>query len=218
MGPLLPIFCVTLFVLAAFALYVAISQEKERREAFAQAALRLGMRFELRANALIEEYGALPLFGRGHSRHVTNVVRDGGSDRPAAVFDYQYTVGGGKHSSTHRQTVAVFRFPGMSLPNFTLEPEGALQKLGELFGYRDVDFEHQPGFSEVYFLRGRDEQAMRRLFQPALLAHLQQKPGWHIEGYADQLVVYRAGQRVNPKELFTFVEETARIAQLFRSA
>lgn len=214
----LPIFYAALFVLAAIALYAAVSQEKERRAAFAQAAARLGMRFELRADALIEEYGALPLFGQGHSRRVTNVLRDGGGDRPASVFDYQYTVGTGNSSTTHRQTVAVFRFPDLSLPSFTLEPEGALQRLAELFGYQDVDFERHPGFSRAYCLRGKDAEAMRRLFQPTLLAHLQQMTGWHVEGYADRLAVYRGGQRVKPEAVFTFVEGTARVAQLFREA
>jgi hypothetical protein len=218
MGHTLLIFCVALFALAAFALYAALSQEKERRNAFAHAAVRLGMQFELRADALIEEYGVLPLFSQGHSRHVANVLRGGGGDRPAAVFDYQYTTGGGQRSTTSRQTVAVFTLAGLPLPSFTMEPEGALQKLGELFGYRDVDFEHQPGFSEVYFLRGQDEPAMRQLFQPALLAHLQQMPGWHIEGHEDRLAVYRAGRRVKPEGLFEFVEETARVAQIFRGA
>lgn len=139
------IFCVALFALAALALAAALSQEKERRNAFAHAAVRLGMQFELRADALIEEYGVLPLFG-----------------------------------------------------------------------YRDVGFEHQPGFSEVYCLRGQDEPAMRQLFQPALLARLQQAPGWHVEGHEDRLAVYRAGRLVKPEGLFGFVEETARVAQIFR--
>ena len=211
------LFYVALFVLAAFALATAVSQEKDRNETFAKAALRVGMRYEPRHDALIEEYGILPLFSQGHSRRTANVLTGSTGDRPAAVFDYHYTTGSGKGASTHARTAAVFHLDGSALAAFTMEPEGALQRLTELFGYKDVDFEHQPEFSRAYFLRGQDVEAMRRLFQPALLAQLQQMTGWRVEGTGDRLAVYR-GERVKPEELPMFIEQTARIAQLFRDA
>jgi hypothetical protein len=212
------LFYAAFFGLAALVVAAMLQQEKERRDAFAKTAVRLGLKFEPRADALIEEYGVLPLFSHGHTRRTANVMGSGAGDRPSAVFDYQYTVGSGKSSTTTRQTVAVFHFEGKSLPSFTLEPEGALHKLGEAFGYHDLDFQSHPGFSAAYFLKGQDQGAVRQLFQLALLAHFQQERGWQVEGGADRLAVYRSGTLVKPEELYAFVEGAARIARLFRGS
>ena len=205
------------FALVAAGVIGSFYQEKRRREALAKAALRLGCTFAPRADELTSEYGGLPLFSRGHSRRATNVLRGGGGDRPDAAFDYRYTIGSGKSSTTYRQTVAVFRLTGAALPAFTMAPEHMLHRLGELFGYRDIDFEHQEGFSRAYFLRGKDEAAVRRLFQPALPAFFQQEQGWSVEGGAEQLVVYRAGQRAKPEDLQRFMDTAVRMAGLFKS-
>lgn len=190
--------------------------ERRRREALSGLAMRLGLHFEATTQQLPgEEYGPLPLFTRGYSKCAKNVLRSSTGDAPLALFDYQYTIGSGKNSSTHNQTVAVFRLSGKTLPWFTMAPEHIFHKLGAIFGYHDIDFTNQEEFSRAYFLRGKDEQAIRALFQPPVLAFFARHPGWMVEGGSDHLLLYRSGKRIKPDQTRQFLDETSRIAQVF---
>ncbi len=50
-------------------------------------------------------------------------------DVGVALFDYTYTVGGGKNRSTVRQMVICFELDGFVLPTFSLQPENMLHKV-----------------------------------------------------------------------------------------
>jgi hypothetical protein len=87
-------------------------------------------------------------------------------------------------------------------------------RLGAVFGYHDIDFAHQEAFSRTYFLRGKDEQAIRMFFQP-IVSELARTKGWILEGGAQRLLIYRAENRVKPDQAGQFLAEAGRIAQLF---
>lgn len=199
--------------LAALGIYVYL--EAKRQEQLRQLAVRLGCNFEAEAKQLPEEeFGALPLFTRGHSKRARNVLRGAPHGAPLVALDYQYTTGYGKHKTTSRHTVVVFHFPGKQLPWFTMAPEHVFHRLGAIFGYEDIDFPTHAEFSQAYFLRGKDEPAIRALLQPRL-AELSRLTGWAVEGGGSQLLVYRPGKRVAPADLRQFLDDTNRMAHLF---
>jgi len=86
------------------------------------------------------------------------------------------------------------------LPSFILRPENLFHKIGESFGYRDIDFDSHPVFSKQYLLRAADEQACRGLFTKGILDHYDQRAGLSTEGDGDSLLFYRASKRVPLKE------------------
>ncbi|HSK10273.1 MAG TPA: hypothetical protein VK911_11915 [Vicinamibacterales bacterium] len=193
-----------------------IRAERRRNEGMARASETIGFAFtpkgdpgELKARA------DLPLFGNGHSRKVRNVMtgRMGGVE--AQLFDYQYTVGGGKHSHTWRQTVALLPAPP-GLPDFVLAPENIFHKVGQRFGYQDIDFDHSPEFSSRYLLRGTDETAIRAAFSQDRLAFLAGQPGWTVESRGAYLGIYRAGKRCRPEDLPGLVADVQSVWQALR--
>jgi hypothetical protein len=129
------------------------------------------------------------------------------------VLDYQYTTGSGKNSHTHVQTVVLY--PGVAtearLPDFTLAPEHWWTKIGEMFGYQDINFDANEAFSKAYLLRGPDEDAIRGAFGSNALGFFAQNQGWSVESAGGSLAVYRAGNRPTPEELQPFVAETASV-------
>lgn len=193
--------------------------EKKRRAAFAEAAALLGLDYSpYDSGAALGRFIGFPFFcqGRGHS--YSNLLR-GRLDAKAEVLvlDYAYVTGSGKNRHTHRQTVAVFRAEGLGLPAFELRPENILHKVGGLFGYQDIDFAEHPDFSGKYLLRGKEEPAVRGLFDAAILNHFALHPGWRVEGEGDWLAVLREGRRVAPEELRSFLDETGTTFCAFRN-
>jgi hypothetical protein len=186
--------------------------ERARTEALAQTASEMGMAFE--ESVPVESLASLgdsPLYSRGRARRARNVMAGSRSDVMVRLLDYQYTVGAGKHQHTWHQTVAAFPGAAHSLPALEMTPETAFHKLGQVFGYQDIDFESSPEFSARYLLRGGDETGIRAAFGPALLEFFASHLGWNVEVSSGTVVVYRAGKRARPEDWRTFLEEALEI-------
>jgi hypothetical protein len=186
--------------------------EKQRTEALAAAAQAMGFAFEPVGDLdVMKGFGDLPLYNRGHSKRVSNVMSGKAGERELKLFDYRYTTGGGKNSHTFSQTVALFPQGAAGLPDFVLAPENILHKIGQMFGYQDIDFDSSPDFSSHYLLRGPDEMAIRSAFGAAALAYFGQERGWHVELAGGNIGIYRSGKRCKPEELAAFRDEVSAV-------
>jgi hypothetical protein len=211
-----------LFIFMAFAFIVIAlvvmqyQQEQARRQRWLAVAETKGFRFSAEADpALLGAVGHFHLLSQGHSRKMTNVIRADVVDVAVSIFDYRYTTGSGKHSQTHLQTVALFEADRLRLPRFALRPEGWFHKVGDFFGYRDIDFDAYPAFSDTYLLRGEDEAQIRELFAPTVLSYYEGHSGLCTEGSGRQLLYYRAGRRIVPEEIEPFLQQGLDIVALF---
>jgi hypothetical protein len=191
-------------------------KEKERTQALQLAAGHLGWSFAASAPlnmiAGLEQFG---LFNQGHSREIKNFMYGEASGVKAAVFDYVYAVGHGKHRHTYAQSVVYLEPSYLSVPHFSLRPEGFMLKVFQAFGYQDIDFGQRPEFSRQYILRGPDEQAIRRTFTDGLLSFYETYPGTCTDGGGNQLFVYRSGYRFQPQEIQSYVGLGLNVANLF---
>lgn len=195
-----------------------VLHEKRRTAALAQLAESLGLEFSTKGDSLLQdELKDLPLFTSGHGKKLTNLMQGESRDVTLAVFDYQYTTDSGEDSSTFRQTVACFRTLRMPLPPFSLRPEHFFHKLGQIFGYQDIDFPSHPKFSKRYLLRGQDEESVRRVFEEPVLDHFEQQTGVCLESDGSRLIYYRSSKRIKPLELRGFLEEAFAIYGLVQS-
>lgn len=205
-------------------LWMANWARRKRAEGLEQAAQGMNWRYEAKPGpvaTVLPGIEALPLFQRGpeKSRSIEHLLSERNTDRPARLFDYRYTTGSGDDKHRWIQTIAAFDLgDGASLPAFTMAPESFWHRIGERFGYPDIDFEPYPEFSARYRLKGADEDAVRRLFRDALLGFFEHHQGLNVEGQGRWLVVYRPGRRVSPAELPAWRETAAEVARAFEPA
>jgi hypothetical protein len=191
--------------------------EKKRTEDLRVQAGRLGMTaFREEAPAPLAGFHHLPLFNRGHSKRIRNLMQGSADGVEVAVFDYRFTVGSGKNSHTYAQTVCALCDRRLRLPVFDLKPESIWNKLGALFGHEDIDFEEHPEFSRKYYLTGVGEAAVRALFRPEVREYLQTRDDLSMEASGDRFIYYRAGVRVEPPQIEVLTRETLEALVLFR--
>jgi hypothetical protein len=201
-----------LFTVLVIAFIVGIyiyssKKEKERTLAMQQAAQQMGWAFApVSELAMIPHSGYFNLFNQGHSKSIRNMIYGEINGVKAAIFDYRYTVGHGKHSHTYSQSVMYFETPKLQLPMFTLSPENFMHKFISALGYQDIDFGNRPEFSKRYLLRGQDEQAIRRAFSDHALAFYEANQGLNTEGGGSQLFVYRLSYRVPPMQAGQYLQ------------
>lgn len=157
------------------------------------------------------------LMNNGHSRKVTNMLEGKHRHLKTEIFDYTYTVGYGKNQSTFSQTVIIKKIPDAYFPRFLLKKEGFWHKVGNFFGYKDIDFEGFKMFSDKYFLKGKDEKNIRKLFSPKLLKHFEyNETKYIIEAAEGSLLFYRLGKKLKPQEIYQEMDKCASIASLFQ--
>ena len=190
--------------------------EKKRSEAIRDIAMRIGFSFTKKVEkSFLMSLPEFVTFKKGHSRKVSNLMKGSKNGVSWSIFDYRYTVGGGKNSHTYNQTVA-FASLNINLPNFSLTKENFFHKIGNIFGYKDIDFDNFPDFSKNYFLKGEDEQSIRSIFTPELLNYFQNNPTiLNVEANKNYLLYYKLSKRSKPEELISFIAEAAKIVRLF---
>ncbi len=206
--------------LAVFATIIIAARysAKKRTEALETIASSLDFSFSKKGSySLIASPNQFYLFSRGRSKKVSNVMNRCTNDIDVTIMDYRYTVGGGKNSCTWTQTVILFQSSLLRLPAFTLRPEHLFHKIGNAFGYKDIDFDSYPTFSKQYLLRGPDEEAVRNFFTDRLLAHYDEHKGLNTEGDGDKLVFYRAGKKAPPQDIQSLLEEGSGIFRLVKA-
>ena len=193
--------------------------EKKRREAMEAASQLMGFTYAATVAAdRLAELRAFDLFSRGHSFHGRNLLQGKVGEADIILVDYRYCTGSGKHKQTHDQTVIILPDGGAGLPDFQLTPENFFHKIGQLFGYQDIDFAESPTFSKRYLLRGANEEAIRRAFAPEVLDHFAESPGWSVEVATVSCWPARRPTCADRTSAQEFVAEAARIHGLFQGA
>ncbi len=215
-----------LFVFAAFAgVIIAVvvffaryakRLERERTMGLKSSATMLGWQFAAESPLdYFPNLNAFPLFSEGHTKQIKNLMYGERNGVKAALFDYVYVVGHGKHRHTHYQSVAYFEPRDLSVPFFSLRPENVWHKLTTVLGYQDIDFSNRPTFSSAYLLRGPEEQAIRNAFDDELLGFYETNPGISTDGGGNQLFIFRPGHRTPPLEARSFVDLASRLQEIF---
>lgn len=175
---------------------------KKRREELMQHAESMGLTFIPDGDAdLLDRLSVFKLFNQGHSRKMKNLIQGDSGEVNIAIFDYQYTTGGGKNQQTHLQSIVALQSNQLVCPDFTMRPERMFDKLGSALGFQDIDFESHQMFSSSFVLQGSDEAAIRKYFDQSVLDFFSAKPGISVEAQTGTLFFYRARQRIQPREI-----------------
>jgi hypothetical protein len=198
-------------------IYVIWYYDNQRLKALKRLAESLNFTFSKKSNeSMLEVLGRFHLFSQGHSRSISNVFSGMFNDIPVMVMDYKYTTGGGKSSHTWQQTVLAFESDKLLLPSFVLRPENLFDKIGGVFGKKDINIESAPVFSKRYLLRGNDEESIRKLFKEWVFQYYEQHPGLSTEGDGKKLIYYRSSKRVSPDKIQVFLQEGYDVFGLFK--
>jgi hypothetical protein len=205
-----------LIMLVVSAIIVYRRKEKLRTDGIRAVADQLSLQFDPQGDKLIPEFARFKLFSQGGGKKIRTMLHGTTEAVEVSIFDYQFTQDG-EDGQILKQTVASFRSPHLDLPDFDLRPEHFLHKFVLVLGYQDIDFESNPDFSKAFLLRGSDEARIRAVFDDEVLALFEQTTGVCVEGDGDRLIYYRSGQRVEPANIRSFMDEGFKVYVLFRS-
>ena len=242
MSPLLIPLAIILILVGVLFLRTMWKWQEQQLKKFKDFAEQMGMEFSANGDsALLNQLDpTFDLFSKAERAFELGLLRTGitnvlhgdseqlgyGEEFEVRILDCWYKEGR-QHRRVSSQTMICFHSPQLSLPQFSLRPEGLHQKIGSALGYQDIDFEsHQTGaeFSKKYLLRGKDEQWMteekiRVLFTDKILTFFAAHPDKvFVGGSGDQLIFYREGNLIEPEDTPAFIEEGLEVFRLFASS
>ena len=136
-----------------------------------------------------------------------------------AIGDFNITVDSGSKKRKQYQTYVVIRSGKLASPNFCLQPECALFRMAEgllnrVTGSFDIDFASHPAFSDNYFLKGSDENAVRNFFTPRVLEYFQAHHGLSVEVFNGTLVFLRLGELVKSDDIKALIDNAMEVHQV----
>jgi hypothetical protein len=185
----------------------SFSREKKQTKELELIAKKLGFSFSKSGRDKTQSiHENLELFSKGSSTQLKNEMWGKDKKNTISIFEYSYIKGRGRKSGTYNQTVLSIEFGELNLPNFELKPENTLHKIGQVFGYQDIDFELFPVFSKKYLLRGNDEIKIRALFTPTVIKYFEKNHNICIEAQKNTLIFYKSSTRCKPDEIKKFYQ------------
>jgi hypothetical protein len=206
-------FLIFIIIIILFFVYT-IKQEKKRTEALKNLADSIGFTFNPKPMAEDYPTTTFQLFDIGHSKRFNNGMTQEKNGVKISMFEYFYTTGSGKNSTTHSQTVTLFSSSKLKLTQFILRPEGLFQKIGELFWAKDIDFEDSLVFSKKYQLKSAFEEETRAAFTKNIRDFLTDKGSYSIEGNGSSLLIH-TGRRIDITLISDVLQERVSLFQLF---
>jgi len=171
----------------------------KRRKRMSEVAARHELSFSAKDPFRMPDTLPLAFFDRGHSRKASNVMYGrtaDGHDRRA--FDYQYTTGSGKNRRVYNFSCGLIS-TGAQWPQLTLGPEGFFERVLDVVGGADIQFESEE-FNRAWEVRSSDPRFAAALIDPEMMLFLLEKAeGARIEVHGPWILF--SGEQRDPDSL-----------------
>jgi hypothetical protein len=102
----------------------------------------------------------------------------------------------------------------IEIPDFKIEKEELTNKIMELQGVKDIDFEEYPLFSQKYFLVGTNEEAVRAFFNKDMIILFEQSDDVYVEANQNTLLIHGQPTLASIKELSYMIEFLGKFIKL----
>lgn len=193
----------------------AIRRTREMRA----LARRMGWRFQASPSLdVVPDRKRFGLFTVRMHQRMRNHLAGTIGDYQVAVFDLRYSTTGPSAATGSEQTVVHVRSTRLELPAFTLRPELVFHRAGDRVGGEDIDVREDPEFSRAYHLLGRDEPAIRDLFDARVRDVYNANPGLSTDASGSDLLLWRGAELATAEDVHALVQTALEVARLHSRA
>ena len=184
--------------------------------------------------AFLQSFSRLPLFTRGRTRDVWNIMKGRVQDFEVNVMEFRYSYNSSSTKSTGEvstQTVVILESDLLNLPSFSLTPHKTSTELGNKFFSalmpaltqfipQDINFDSYPLFSKLYLLQGtrKNEDAVRKLFNRDVIRYYELQKGLCTDGAGSTIMCYSLGEQLGPEDIPPFIDQSIEVCEMFQQA
>ena len=184
-----------LAAIAALAIHQYHRTQQREKDMMALAA-RHGWTFLAAKDRGMEaRYSAFACLQKGSNRYACNILQGTYGERAICGFDYHYetysTNSKGHRQTHHHHFSAVVLDTHLPLKRLVIRPEGFFDKIGEFFGFDDIDFESNQ-FSREFHVTSPDRRWAFDVIHQATMEFLMAAPRFTIELAGPRVIAYRS--------------------------
>ncbi len=143
--------------------------------------------------------------------HIYNQIT--GEKEDLLMFDIEFSEGEFIAKEVVRSTMLHIDLH-RTIPQFTLDKEGFLEKVYAFAGFKDVPFEQHSDFSKRFYLLGEDEKAIKNFFVNDLVQFFECNPYYHVESNGNSLLVFSKERLASNKEVKTLLNFGKRLREV----
>lgn len=121
------------------------------------------------------------------------------------LFDIEFSEGEFIAKEVVRSTMLYIEL-NKSIPEFTLDKEGLLQKVYGFAGFKDIIIKNQTDFSNRFYLLGENETAITAFFNDSLTHFFESNPYYHVESNGKALLIFSKERLASIKEIKTLFD------------
>ena len=133
------------------------------------------------------------------------------------IADVTFSEGAAFTAETFNTTLMVLKL-NKKIPVFTMEKEGVLEKIFDRMmaftGYKDIDFEMYPNFSEKFLIMGNKESEIRSFFTDEIIRFFENHQIYHLESNGEALVIFDKIKLARTDETVAFIDYGKELATL----
>ncbi len=118
----------------------------------------------------------------------------------AKIFDIEYSEGEFIAQETIRSTMFYVDL-NVTIPEFTLDKEGFLEKAYAFAGYSDIDIKNHSDFSKRFYLLGKKPTIIKHFFSNDLVHFFESNPYYHVESNGKSLLIFSKERLASLKEI-----------------
>jgi hypothetical protein len=162
----------------------------KRRKELASLALRRGFTFTPESNRFFnDKYPNFSCLKKGGDCYAYNIMTGTLADREFLGCDYHYATGSGRSRSEHFFSLVIIQSPILLEP-LLVRPETFSDKLAELVGFSDINFESAE-FSKKFYIKSPDKKWAYDIIHPQMMEFLLASPMFSIQFDLLSIIVYR---------------------------
>jgi hypothetical protein len=182
-------FLVLVVIVVAIVIYQFLASGKRRQE-LANWALSKNLSFLSGKDYDFDSrYPGFDCIQKGHSRYASNIMNGDFAGRQFLGCDYHYTVGSGKSSHDYNISLVIIKSP-IVLQKLLIRPENFSDKLAELVGFSDINFESAE-FSKKFYVKAPDKKWAYDIIHPQMMEFLLASQQFSIQFDLLSVIAYR---------------------------
>ncbi len=133
------------------------------------------------------------------------------------IADVTFNEGQAFTAETFNTTLMILKL-NKKIPVFTMEKEAVLEKLFDrvmaFTGYKDIDFEMYPDFSNKFLLMGNNESEIRSFFTDKIVRFFENNQIYHLESNGEAIIIFDKIKLARTDETIAFIDYAKELATL----
>lgn len=188
-----------------------LSNFTKRQSSIKELAKDYELTYEASKNKEVSFLNGFLFFRTKQVNHFYNCLSD--QNDKTRVFDVEFSEGEFIAKEVVRTTMMHIALDH-TIPQFTLDREGLLERFYALAGFKDIPIMDHPDFNNRFYLLGDDEESIRNFFETDLVHFFESNPYYHVESNGRSLLLFGRERLASIKEVKALLDFGNRLKEV----